>query len=158
MPEKTKPIFETENDLLYWMLEAQKENPLQEILRQIKTSALDDEQASFVKEYMSLINGLEAEEKIGGLDLDIAKNYFADEVLQHAAIGVGRGGFGFRMTRSQFAESVQNVYKNEPFGGIQEDQGAKSGLQDFASKIPKPNPDRFKSRRNRGESSFNFRR
>ena len=129
-------ILEHENALLQWALSV----PTNELLQHLKMGNFGEFEYELIQSGMTYIDGLRSQEEIEGLDLTPAKKHAMEIILDHAVISVGKNGFGFRMARSQFAETVQ-TYKyedkrEEPEGGILGDLKMPN--------IPKPNQSHYK--------------
>ncbi len=138
MPQSPKQsILEHENALLQWALSV----PTNELLQHLKMGNFGDFEYELIQSGMTYIDGLRSQEEIEGLDLTPAKKHAMEIILDHAVISVGKGGFGFRMARSQFAETKQTyTYDNKI-----EDEN-KDGMfgNVHMPNIPKPNKNHFK--------------
>jgi|TARA_Y100000034_G_C6828197_1_gene373597 hypothetical protein len=129
-------ILEHENALLQWALSV----PTNQLLQHLKLGNLGKFEYAIVQSGLTLIDGLRTQEKIEGLDLNPAKQYVMEIVLDHSILSVGRDGFGFKMARSQFAETKQTYTYDNP--NEEEKQGVFDNFK--APNIPKPNDKHYK--------------
>ncbi len=130
-------ILEHENALLQWALSV----PTNELMQHLKMGNFGEFEYDLIQSGMTYIDGLRSQEEIEGLDLTPAKKHAMEIILDHAVISVGKGGFGFRMARSQFAETKQTyTYENKEEG---EGKGGLFGDVKMPN-IPKPNDKHFK--------------
>ncbi len=139
MSQKGQPqtILEHENALLQWALSV----PTNQLLQHLKLANLGPDEYNIVQTGMTFIDGLRSQEQIEGLDLSPAKRYVMEIILDHAIMSVGKEGFGFRMARSQFAETKQTYTYDNKIEDENKD-GILGGVQ--MPNIPKPNPKHFK--------------